>query len=180
MRPGAKKWRCIVKKIGNVYNKLEEWLLVGSLLFSTVLLFIQVIMRSVFNSSLSWSEELARYIFIWQIWLGASITFREDKHIKVELLYVFAKSKRARAAVDFIANLALLAFCAAIVVIGFDYVGDMIARNALSPAMRIPLFWVYLSLPLSLFILSIRIIIREIQLCRVLFGAHAGIQQPGS
>ena len=58
-----------MKKIAQCYNKLEEWLLVGSLAFSVILLFIQVIMRSVFNSSLSWSEELARYIFIWQIYI---------------------------------------------------------------------------------------------------------------
>lgn len=53
-------------------------------------------MRTVFHNSLSWSEELSRYIFIWQIWLGASIALKEDEHINVTLIYNFVKKKEHR------------------------------------------------------------------------------------
>lgn len=59
-----------MKKVIGFYNSLEAHLLVISLAFTTLLIFVQVVMRYVFNNSLSWSEELARYVFIWQIWLG--------------------------------------------------------------------------------------------------------------
>lgn len=62
-----------MKKLINFYNQLEAHLLVCSLIFTVILVFFQVILRYVFSSSLSWSEELARYIFIWQIWLGTSV-----------------------------------------------------------------------------------------------------------
>lgn len=65
--------KSILSRIGNIYNNLEEYLLVVSLVINVLLVFLQVIMRTVFKNSLTWSEELSRYIFIWQIWLGASI-----------------------------------------------------------------------------------------------------------
>lgn len=54
-----------LKKLIYGYDKLEEYLLCGSLVFTTLVVFLQVIMRKVFNNSLTWSEELTRYIFIW-------------------------------------------------------------------------------------------------------------------
>ena len=60
--------KSILSRIGNIYNNLEEYLLVVSLVINVLLVFLQVIMRTVFKNSLTWSEELSRYIFIWQIW----------------------------------------------------------------------------------------------------------------
>ena len=39
----------------------------------TVLLAVQVFMRYVMGASLSWSEEIARYLFIWLIYLGIEL-----------------------------------------------------------------------------------------------------------
>lgn len=58
--------KSILSRIGNIYNNLEEYLLVVSLVINVLLVFLQVIMRTVFKNSLTWSEELSRYIFIWQ------------------------------------------------------------------------------------------------------------------
>ena len=66
---------------------LEERLLIFSLVFNTLLIFTQIIMRGAFNSSLSWSEELSRYVFIWQIWLGADLAYAYHEHIRVEMIY---------------------------------------------------------------------------------------------
>ena len=46
------------------WDHFEETILVYSYLLVVPLLFVQVVSRYVFNHSLSWSEELARYIFI--------------------------------------------------------------------------------------------------------------------
>ena len=64
-------------------DHLEEYLLIGSFFITVTVIFIQVVARYVFNNSLTWSEEFARYIFVWQIWLGASYAAKINKHINI-------------------------------------------------------------------------------------------------
>ncbi len=147
-----------LKKLIFGYDKLEEYMLCASLVLTTLIIFAQIIMRSVFNNSLTWSEELTRYIFIWQIWLGVSIAQKEKQHIKVELLFNFFKGERFRAAIDLVATLILIAFNVFLVVNGSELVRQMYVRNNVSGAMRLPLYIVYAVLPLSAFILCLRLI----------------------
>ena len=53
-------------------DNIELYICVFLMSFMTLLVFVQVVMRYVFNNSLSWSEELARYTFIWLIYIGIS------------------------------------------------------------------------------------------------------------
>lgn len=53
-------------------ENLEEVLLVIALAAMAVIMGIQVIARYIFGASLSWSEELTRYIFIWAGFLSVS------------------------------------------------------------------------------------------------------------
>jgi C4-dicarboxylate transporter, DctQ subunit len=137
------------------YDKAEEYVLIGSLVLTATLVFIQVIMRYVFNASLSWSEELTRYIFIWQIWLGASIGLRDKKHIRVEVIQSLLKPNMALL-MDILANLIWMAACTYFVYNGFQLVFDLIQKNSVSTALRIPLWTVYAALPVSCFVIVIR------------------------
>ena len=130
------------------YDKLEEYVLCASLVLTTLIIFVQVIMRSVFNSSLTWSEELTRYIFIWQIWMGVSIAQKDKAHIKVEILKSFVKNQKVIAVVDVIATILLIAFNIFLVTSGVELVQQMISRGNVSSAMRMPMWIVYIVLPL--------------------------------
>ena len=137
------------------YDKLEEYVLCASLVVTTLIIFVQVIMRSVFNSSLTWSEELTRYIFIWQIWMGVSIAQKDKAHIKV---------------VDVIATILLIAFNIFLVTSGIDLVQQMITRGNVSSAMRMPMWIVYIVLPLASGIFTLRLIAQVVQDIKGLFG----------
>ena len=69
-------------------------------------------MRTIFNYSLSWTEELSRYIFIWQTWLGTSIALKYKQHIRVEILINFLKKiknkKNIRSISEFLFGLVLV------------------------------------------------------------------------
>ena len=66
-------------------ENLEENVLVFSYLCTIPLLTAQVVARYVFNHSLAWSEELARYIFIWQVWLGSAYCVVKNRHIRIDV-----------------------------------------------------------------------------------------------
>ena len=138
----------VYRKISNAYNKIEEYLLVSSLVFTVLLIFYQVIMRYGFNNSSFWSEEVARYVFMWQIWMGASIGFKDDKHIKIEF---FTGALRGKVKVFFslLCNLLMFAFCVFLVVKGYEYLKLTYMLKKVTPALRYSYVYVYASLPLS-------------------------------
>lgn len=152
------------------YDQLEEKLLCASLVFTTLVIFMQIIMRSIFNSSITWSEELTRYIFIWQIWLGVSIAERNNDHIYLEIVNSLVKSEKIKAAIKIIADLIMIAFNVFLVVKGFELVGQMMARGNVSGAMRMPMYYVYLALPVSSLILCLRLIGKLPSRVKLMFG----------
>ncbi|NLW07650.1 MAG: TRAP transporter small permease, partial [Clostridia bacterium] len=141
--------------------------------FTVVLLFVQVIMRYVFNNSLTWSEELARYIFIWQIWLGASLGLRERKHIRVELILGFLKG-RGRDAIELLGTIVWFILCLFLVVSGTDLCLQLMAKNAASPALRIPYFIIYASLPVSCAAICLRLLGQMFSLCKAVSKGEGG------
>ncbi|MDD4842869.1 MAG: TRAP transporter small permease [Anaerotignum sp.] len=108
----------------------------------TVLIFVQVIMRYVFGSSLVWSEEMARYVFIWLIYLGISYGARVMKHIKIEAaLGLFPK--KLRPFVIILGDILFLVFSAVIVYLAYGIVMQQVKLNQKSPAMQIPMWFMY-------------------------------------
>ena len=61
-------------------------LILGSLV---VIMFIQVFCRYVLNNSLSWSEELTKYLFVWMTFLGGALCLRDKIHIGVDYFVSF-------------------------------------------------------------------------------------------
>lgn len=77
-------------KVIRAYDHLEEALLFVILTAMVAIIFIQVVMRYVFNNALSWSEELARYLYVWSTWVGVSYSARRgnspaDYHVPGQL-----------------------------------------------------------------------------------------------
>lgn len=51
-----------------------------------LLVFLNAVMRYLFDSGITWSEELSRYSFVWIVFLGAIVAFKDGAHIIVDLL----------------------------------------------------------------------------------------------
>lgn len=146
-----------MKKITKIYDSLEAFVLVLALAFSTLLIFVQVIFRYVLNDSITWSEELARYIFIWMIWLGTSISMKQKEHIRMDML-MNAVHGKGKLVLDLVSGIIMLAFCIFLVKYGWDLVASMMSRGNKSVALRLPMWIVYSSLPFSQLIVALRLI----------------------
>jgi possible C4-dicarboxylater TRAP-T family tripartite ATP-independent periplasmic transporter membrane protein, small subunit len=155
-----------MKKFLQKYDKFEEYLLIGSLVFNVLLIFSQIFMRTIFNYSLSWTEELSRYIFIWQTWLGTSIALKYKQHIRVEILINIFKKAKNKKILEISVNLIWIAFSIFLLYAGTLLCKSMIARNVLSSGMRISLVFVYSCLPISSLIVLIRLINDSINLIK--------------
>ncbi len=146
-----------LKKLLKFIDNLEEYVLVVSIMVTVTLIFLQVVMRYVFSNSLSWTEELARYIFVWQIWLGASLGIKYRKHIRVEFLSNALRG-RSRKYLEILVIVLWLGMNVFLTLNGSGLVDQLLSRNALSPSMRIPLAYVYASVPVGCGLASIRLL----------------------
>ena len=84
------------KAINWIDEYLEEVLLVAALAAMAVIMGVQVFCRYVLGASLSWSEELTRYIFIWAGFLSVSYCTKKCISIKIEQ-FVALFPKRGKA-----------------------------------------------------------------------------------
>lgn len=55
--------------------------------------FLNVVLRTFFNSGLTWSEELARYLFVYVTYIGAISAMRANGHLGVDTLISRVKPK---------------------------------------------------------------------------------------
>ena len=92
----------LLRAIINPLHRLLQWLLVASVAILIVPVLLQIFSRYVgFIPRYIWTEELARFCFVWMIMIGAMIAVREDTHFDVDLLPpLSAKQKRASSSVQ--------------------------------------------------------------------------------
>ncbi|GHV53892.1 TRAP transporter small permease protein [Deltaproteobacteria bacterium] len=108
--------------------------------------FLQVFTRYVLNSSLFWTEECARFAFIWATMFGAAVGVKSKSHAAVDFLVSRLRGK-AR-------NINLLSVDIMILIMGvlLIYAGcEMLTlvHKQLSPALRIPMSYVYGGIPVG-------------------------------
>ena len=139
------------------YDHLEENLLFFALAFSVFLIFLQVVMRYVFGQSLSWSEELARYLFIWYTWIGTSLAVRKKRHIRIEILADFLKGK-AKLRLEMVVLLIWALFSAFLAFKGFEIGRFLLSSNQTSPALEIPMVFAYAAIPVGCILMFLRLV----------------------
>ena len=98
-------------------NRLLHAAIAACLMCMSSFVFINVILRYFFNEGLTWAEEASRYLFIWLIFLGAIVAYKENVHLGVDTLVVKLSVKNRR--ILFIINNIVLA----------DYDGALRRRN---------------------------------------------------
>ncbi len=114
----------------------------------------QVFFRYVLNASLSWSEELARYLSIWVIFLGVAIAFRRKAMIAIESILQLVPRKIAFL-LRIIALLLSLFFSMYLIVYGFNILETV--SNQKSTALGIPMWLPYLSIPFGAIFMMLNI-----------------------
>ncbi|WP_242975063.1 TRAP transporter small permease [Anaerovirgula multivorans] len=136
-------------------EKLELSLCIVLMSLMTITIFIQVIMRYVMHNSLVWSEELARYLFIWLIYLGISYGAKIMKHIKIEAALGLFPSK-ARPMIILLGDVIFLGFSMFIAYTSFTVVQRQIVLGQASPAMHMPMWIIYAAPMVGFTLTSIR------------------------
>src|SRR5262245_26078648 len=125
---------------------LLRWLLavaVGVLIFPVSL---QIFSRyTELIPSYIWTEEMARFLFVWMIMIGAMLGIHEGRHFEVDIWP--RMGPRATAALQLVSNIAVLVFALVFVWAGYEF--TRFAWNRISELAELPLWLIHIAWPLT-------------------------------
>ncbi|MDR5901586.1 TRAP transporter small permease [Halomonas icarae] len=146
-----------------LYKHLDEYIEIYlasvALVIFTSLVIFQVVMRYVFNSPPAWSEEIARYSLVWFVYLSGSYAIKYQRHVKFSVIvdFIGRKFPLLQRIISLAVFLAWLAFLVYMFTLSNEMVSRQIMTGQLSPGSQIPMYLVYIGLPLGLFLMSFRV-----------------------
>ena len=144
----------INKLIGNLSHVLDRamvgmvFLIVAAMVIVTTL---QVVFRVAFNA-LTWSEELSRYLLVWGTFFGATLAYKRGNHIAVTFIIDFFPT-RLRVWFNILTYLFSRVFFIVVAKQGLNMISMQVFQ--VSPALQLPMKYVYWSIPLSLGIMIV-------------------------
>jgi TRAP-type C4-dicarboxylate transport system permease small subunit len=136
-----------------VLRKITYWygrLLTGLLSFSVAILIIPVSLQ-IFSRytdlipSYIWTEEMARFLFIWMIMIGAMVGIREGSHFDVDVWP--RMGAKADAALRLLSGLFILGFAAVFLWAGWEF--TRFALKRFSELAELPLWMIHVAWPLT-------------------------------
>ncbi len=139
----------MIRKLRAALDRLLEGLLVAVFAIMVISVAWQVLSRFVLGAPSTWTEEISRYSLIWLTVLGAAYLTGRGEHISMDFLYDRLRPGRQRL-MRLGVLVAVFAFSSLVMVVGGgNLVYLTLHLGQLSPAMRIPLGFIYGVVPFS-------------------------------
>lgn len=127
-------------KINSFSTKLLNIAIAFSLAAMSLSVFGNVVLRYVFNSGLTWSEEMSRYFFVWMVFLGAIAALKDKMHLGVDIV-VNALPKGLQKVAFLISN-AIVLYLLWLILEG-SWKMTLLNMNSTGPATGMPLSFLY-------------------------------------
>jgi TRAP-type C4-dicarboxylate transport system permease small subunit len=153
-----------LKTFNALANRIICVLLLSVFTAMVVIIFTQVVFRYVIQQPLAWSEESARYLFVWATFLGASVAFYDKTNINVSFFAERIRSPRLQGGVMLLADAACMTFLAMYVWEGSIVTSRIFDLGQFSPSMEwLPVGWIYLAIPVGSFFMLLNVLALTLQ-----------------
>lgn len=136
-------------------SRVENFLAGGSLIAATVLAVLAVLLRNITGDVLFWSEEAIIYLIICSTFFGAVITLRHNEHVAVDIMPTLLKGRKKKFFVV-LGGLATLVYAGFIAYLSWALISEPFSRTTITPALKLPLWVVELSLAIGMTLFFIR------------------------
>ncbi|WP_321992284.1 TRAP transporter small permease [Marispirochaeta aestuarii] len=160
-----------VYTIKRVLDKAVDTIVIILMAMIVIVVSIQVFSRYVFNNPLTWSEELARYLFVWIVFTASVVVFRENRHMSVDF-FVSLFSDSIRKKLDVTVNLIVTVFLIVMIYTSPEIL--TVTMRQLSPTLNIPMAAIYCAFPAALLLMLAELTFR------VLFYFANSIHEEGN
>lgn len=155
------------RRVVDGLNVVVRWILAALMLVMTVLIGWQVIARFIVGESLTFSEEVSRFVMVWLVLLGAAYAAKNGRLMKVDIVEHML-SGRAKSTVIMVAGLLSIVFYLVLVVFGFFIVSAV--SYQMTPATEVSMSIPMAALPVGGILLVINTI-------HQMFGVALGVEE---
>ncbi len=138
-------------------ERMEEIFLVVVLAVATAIVALQVVTRYVLKMPLPWSEEIARYLFLWLTWVGASYATKERKHVSIDLVYE-KLPKAGRMVCSVITNIIWVIFLVIMAQLSFKLTLSVASGGQMATGSGLPMWIPYASIPTGMTLMAFRLL----------------------
>jgi TRAP-type C4-dicarboxylate transport system permease small subunit len=152
-----------IRRINDALGFVEKAVLAMAVLIMFVVICSQVLFRYVLRQPSPWTEELARYLFIWISMIGAAYGVNMQAHFGFDLL-VKKMSPWMQRAGHYLIQLCMGLLVFVLVVYGLRMV--QVVSFQVTPALQMPMRYVYYSLPVSGVLMAFHLIHHFLVSCR--------------
>lgn len=135
------------KILKKVWNNLELYVMVTLMIGFILTVLWGIVSRLFLNSPATWTEEVARFMFIWMVFLGISYSTLHESHIRVTFVANALFKGKAGVVLDIAIYLITLVIFAWMFITGIEYVGHCMGVK--TPAMQLPRGWFVTILPIT-------------------------------
>jgi TRAP-type C4-dicarboxylate transport system permease small subunit len=139
-----------LKKAASFLNVLGA----GALVMCTVISFVNVVARYVFNSPFSWGDELTVLMLAWFVYLPQAALEYGDKQLQLTVVYN-AVGRRVRLVFNILRSLVTAAMGLSICYWGYKVIMMNYELAGKTMALRLPLWITYIILPLSMLLVAL-------------------------
>ena len=153
---------------------LEPTLIVIAISMMTTLLCLQIALR-LFDATIAWAEELARYLFVWVMYLSISYCIRDDRHIRIRVFIDKLPGNWTQFSL-IVSDLIYLAFSATVAWFGFKVINRSLQLGQIAPAMEIPIACLYASVLVCAILSCVRLVTSIYQRTRALSNTSERIR----
>ena len=150
-----------IQKVDKCLSMIENAVIILGLSAMFLILLAQVIMRYVFSRPLTWSEEAARFIFVYVSFIGISYAYRQKGHIRMEVV-VNLFPQAVRRGLEVLIHLGTIALFCYMIPFSFRFIG--IQAGVKATATHIPMSIVYTALPLGMALSCVRLLISSLRI----------------
>ena len=135
-------------------GRLEKFLVTAMLSVMILLAFLQIILRNVFSTGISWGDPLVRYLVLWVGFIGAGLATKEGKHITIEVFsrWFSGKGRRYLQALSYLMS-ALI--CGLLTFAGWTFVQNE-AQMGSTTFLEIPVWIPEAIIPITFALMTLR------------------------
>ena len=140
-----------IDQISATFGKIVDWVCIILMIFVGGVVTLQVFNRAYLQIPMPWTEEAARYAFIWLSLMGAIRIARNRGFLKVDLLYIVLPKPLKRVC-DIFSQ--IIIFILAIEMIRASAILLPVTLNRYAPTLNISMFWMYVATPIAMLFIA--------------------------